>query len=66
MILGTTFFLRGERIDYSYNTADETHLVWFASKGKSVCGSAGVVISALRDHRHDEKVRELIAWLSKF
>ena len=67
MILRSSFRVRGTRIDYGYNTQDDTHSVWFAGDGKgSVSGvTAGEAINAIWPYSGSTEIMDLVKWLSR-
>jgi hypothetical protein len=57
--------IRGDRIDYSYDTLTGEHTAIFSMSGKVYTGSAGAIASVLAPYREYVWVRELFSWLVK-
>ena len=65
MKLTASIPVRGDRIDYSFNTVTGVHRVVFAMSAATCSGNAGQVANALVRFREYTQVDELFCWLCK-
>lgn len=56
--------VRGDRIDYWYDTERDEHTVAFAMSGASHTGKKGAIASVIAPYRNHRCVSELFTWLT--
>ena len=64
MILRAQLPIKGDRIDYSYDTERDQHAVIFAMSCDSYTGTKGSIASVIAPYRNHRCVSELFTWLT--